>query len=219
MKKSLSILSLVLLMLPMYSASEIPEVACPYVYDFSNNVGVGDGGQNYVTDVMIDITGALNILMYVDLYDWMGNYIESVTYDGNADYNNLEGRPAPGFTGLVDGTYTFIINDTFKGTFNVNHEMQGLLIINTDMYSSCYRDAEGHFIDINELNYEEQSGLQSEVISEEQSELQSEVISEEKSSNDTQVILLGIVIGILLTIIVVLGLVVYYLKKGKTNMR
>lgn len=50
---------------------------------------------------------------------------------------------------MVDGTYTFIVNDTYKGTFNVNHEMQNLLSIDMSQYNQCNHDAYGGYRDPN----------------------------------------------------------------------
>lgn len=150
MKQLLVIVVLAILVTPIFNASEIPETACPIIYDFSN-VEVGDGGQDFVTNVEVGISpdaepGPFNI----DLYDWLGNYIESTYFDSNEDYSVLTGMPEPpGFTGLVDGTYTFIVNDTYKGTFNVNHEMQGLVSIDMSKYNQCNHDAYGGYRDPN----------------------------------------------------------------------
>lgn len=155
MKRILAIMVLMVYMPFNFSASEIPDVACPYEFDFSN-VEVGSGGQDYVTNVQVKVTpdaepGPFNI----DLYDWLGSYIESTYYDADANYAITMGadpEDIPGFTGLVDGTYTFIVNDTYKGTFNVNHELQGLLNIEMSRYNQCNHDAYGGYIDPNTVS-------------------------------------------------------------------
>lgn len=158
-KKLLVIGILAILVIPAFNASDIPETACPNIYDFSN-VEPGDGGQDYITDVQVGLSpGAEPGPFNIDLYDWLGNYIESTYYDADIDYSVLTGTDEPpAFTGLVDGTYTFIINDTYKGTFNVNHEMQGILNIDMSKYNQCNHDASGSYIDPNTIYYYDNEG-------------------------------------------------------------
>lgn len=149
-EKILIIVLLAIIATPPLNASEIPDVACPYEYDFSNAES-GNGGQDYITDlpIVVENNPIVSEVINIDLYDWFGQYIESVEYDTTprvmADGIGYEYF----FTGLVDGTYTFVINDTYKGTFNVNHELASAINIDMGMYMQCYHDAYGNYIDPN----------------------------------------------------------------------
>lgn len=149
-KKILVIIVLVMLGTSIFNASEIPEAVCPIVNDFSNTEP-GDGGQDYITDVPIDIEyyPVVNEVVSIDLYDWFNEYVETVVYDTTPRVMGNGIGYEYFFTGLVDGTYTFIIDNTYKGTFNVNHEYGSAVYINMSMYTQCYHDAYGNYIDPN----------------------------------------------------------------------
>lgn len=192
MKKILVIMLLLFTLYPRYYASEIPDTACSLIYDASN-VEAGNGGQEYKTNVQIGVINGIDHVddsVYAgnfDIYDLNGNLVESVTGDYKQSMENNQG-----LTGLIDGTYTYILDDTYVGTFNVNHEMQAIVTVDMDFYDSCNHDENGTYFNPNsEVATDEASSSESEEPSSKQTEESSEILSEKNDDSQLSFILVG----------------------------
>lgn len=135
---------------PTFSAS-VPDTACDLIYDATPGVEVGNGGQDYITNVEMavynsELPDGGKYAGDFDIYDWNGDLVERVSGDYELSMSKREI-----VTGLVDGTYTFVLDDTYKGTFNIDHEMQALVGVDMAYYNYCNHDAYGSYIDPNTI--------------------------------------------------------------------
>ncbi len=238
MKKIITIVVLTMLLLPIFKAGDIPDTACDLVYDATPYLEPGDGGQDYISSVQMMVSnssdpGSGKYAGNFDVYDWNGDYIVSVYGDYEVSMSNPQL-----LTGFVDGTYTYVLDGTYKGTFDVDHEMQAIVDVDMAFYDACkyeyddYRNPTqtAHSIG-NEYNtnniYNGDMTLASEEeskVSEEESKASEEEskASEEESKTSSSdeaylkfgyLILVSILIVVLMMIILALLAVIFSLRK------
>lgn len=125
------------------------------------DVEPGNGGQNYVSDVTFSITNSdlNNDLQHfasdIAIYDWNGKHVEDVTSDSN------DPNPIQVATGIVDGTYTYVLSSGNTGTFNVNHNIDNIVLIDLADFENC-NNTNANFVDNNDqIQNEDKTFIQS----------------------------------------------------------
>lgn len=115
-----------------------------FILNSTPDVESGNGGQDYVSEVYFWIDepyeggGTKPVGRYIEIYDWNGKHVEDVepNYSGNA-YNTTTGASVETATGIVDGTYTYVLETGEKGSFNVNHNIENNVYINLADFDNC----------------------------------------------------------------------------------
>lgn len=107
------------------------------VLDSTPEVEPGNGGQDYISSVwfsfyMSDNNYPHSYAVDISIYDWNGVYVEEV--DGDSNNPNPSSEEA---TGLVDGTYTYLLDGKYKGTFDVNHNIKNEILIDLSYFQNC----------------------------------------------------------------------------------
>lgn len=219
-----------ILVMPTLKA-EVPDTACDLVYQATNNVESGNGGQDYVTNIQMsvynsDLVGGPKNAGNFDIYDWNGELVESIYGDYELSMNKQQS-----LTGYVDGTYTYILDGTYKGTFNVNHEMQAIVAVDMAYYNGCNHDAYGKYIDPNSIpEYDSgiviqassnDSDIQSMILVDDQNIVEESedtfLINNEVSLNTESKILIFSLIMVLTLIVFTLVVLIFTLKKMLVN--
>lgn len=118
------------------NASRLDSSCTDGILNSTPNVTAGNGGQDYISSVWFSMYSSAtssphSFAFDADIYDWNGKYI--YTLEGDSSQPSAEPMEA---TGLVDGTYTYVINDMI-GTFNVNHNIENEVVIDDAELSEC----------------------------------------------------------------------------------
>lgn len=101
------------------------------------DVIAGNGGQNYVSDVSFGLYSSATKYPHsynadIAIYDWNGKHIMDLEPDNDSP------SPEPQIaTGIVDGTYTYVLNGVNKGSFNVNHNIKNVVTIDMAEFTKC----------------------------------------------------------------------------------
>lgn len=119
------------------SATSLSACESEAIIDSTPDVVPGNGGQDYVSSVWFSIYSSDTQYPHsysasIAIYDWNGKHVEDI--EGDPLSPNQEPMEA---TGIVDGTYTYVINGNYKGTFNVNHNIKNEVLIDAANFTNC----------------------------------------------------------------------------------
>ncbi len=107
------------------------------VINSTPDVVPGNGGQDYVSEVWFSFYNSNTNYPHsyaadIAIYDWNGKHVEDVPGD------EMDPNPAPQkATGIVDGTYTYVLDGIHKGSFNVNHNIKNEVVIDLAAFDNC----------------------------------------------------------------------------------